>query len=323
MALLLDTVDLSRPDAGSGLERALRATGFAQLTGHGLDGELRRAMLDVSDTFFSLTAASKSSYVHPDHAANRGYRAKGSEALSYSLGRASPPDLFESFNSGPDPVVETRLTQPTPWPDVEVPGFSTAALAYFDAFATLSARLDELIGELIGATWLEQKSGRGPDMLASIRYQPGPDGTETALDGQQRMGAHSDYSTFTLLDADPVPGLQIVGPDGSWVDVIPEPGALFMNVGDLLAILTNNAWPSTLHRVVPMSRGAAPLRRSIAFFHYPNLDVEVGTLPAFITDAQPASYEPVVVEAHLTDKLVAPKDKIESSGTTTAAGRSV
>ena len=46
-----------------------------------------------------------------------------------------------------------------------------------------------------------------------VDYRPDPDGTESLREGQQRMGAHSDYTTYTLLLADPVPGLQILDPD--------------------------------------------------------------------------------------------------------------
>lgn len=323
MTLTIDTVDLSLPTAAADLERALRATGFVQLVGHGVDPDVRTAMIDASASFFALDAETKSSFAHPDLAANRGYRAKGSEALSYSLGEESPPDLFECFNSAPEPPVSSPLLKSTPWPDEAIPGYSIAALDYFSAMSTLASRLDEIIGGLIGAPWLRERSGHGPDSIASIRYEPGPDGTEDAVDGQQRMGAHTDYSSFTFLDADPVPGLQIVGPDGEWVDVIPEPGALLLNVGDMLAVLTNDEWPSTLHRVVPMNRGGAPIRRSFAFFHYPDLDVEISVLPAFVTADRPARYEPVNVEAHLTDKLLAPKDKVASSGTNTTAGRTI
>lgn len=317
----IDTVDLTSPTAAADLERSLRATGFVQLVGHDLDPEARAAMRSASDDFFALDVETKRRFVHPDSGANRGYRAKGSEALAYSLGEESPPDLFESFNSAPEPTVSSPLIQPTPWPDEVVPNFSSAACDYYNAFAALAARLDAMVGELIGAPWLADRSGHGPDALVSIRYEPGPDGTEPVVEGQQRMGAHTDYTTFTFLDADPVPGLQILGPDDEWVDVIPEPDALLMNVGDLLAIMTNNEWPSSLHRVIPMDAGGAAVRRSLVFFHYPNLDVEVAVLPEFVTNETPASYAPVVVEDHLTDKLIAPKEKVRSEGAMTAAGR--
>ena len=135
------------------------------------------------------------------------------------------------------------------------------------------------------------------------------------------MGAHSDYTTLTILNDDPVPGLQIGDATGSWVDVIPEPGALLVNVGDVLAMYTNDFWPSTLHRVVPISAGSAPNRRSIAYFHYPNLEVGVSPLEQFVTDERPARYERVPVATHLLSKLVAPKVHQPTTGASTRAGR--
>ena len=149
---------------------------------------------------------------------------------------------------------------PTPWPDAEVPGFRTAVGDVVDALAPLGRRLDTLIGRAIGIEDLADRSTTGPDMLACIDYRPAPDGTEVVVEGQQRMGAHSDYTTFTLLRADPVPGLQIVAPSGGWIDVVPRPDSLLLNVGDLLAMWTNDVWPSTLHRVVPMQAGGAAPR---------------------------------------------------------------
>ena len=212
---MIEIVDLGASDAAARLEIALAATGFVELTGHGLDESLRSRLRRACDEFFALEHSTKSRYVHKDPAANRGYRARGSEALSYSLGKESPPDLFESFNSAPAPVSGGhRLLQETPWPDDVVPGFSGVVTAAFADFASLSARLDTMIGEILGIDWLATRSGKGPDMLANINYRPDADGTEKLLDGQQRMGAHSDYTTFTLLDADPVRGLQIVAPSG-------------------------------------------------------------------------------------------------------------
>ena len=319
--LPIDTVDVGSSTAAAELDRALRATGFVQLVGHGLDQQRRAAYLAATERFFALPSEVKAGYIHPDSAANRGYRSRGSEALAYSLGQETPPDLFESFNAAPEPAELSPLLQATPWPDDVVPEFSAAALGYYAEMAALAGRLDRIIGEALDIDWLADRSGAGPDMMAAIRYTPGPDGIEETVDGQQRMGAHSDYSSFTVLDADPVPGLQIVGPDDAWVNVVPDEGALLMNVGDLLAVLTNDVWPSTLHRVVPMAAGAAPFRRSTGFFHYPNLDVRIATMDRFVTDDRPAGYDPLTVGDHLLDKIRAPKDKVKSAGTVTVAGR--
>lgn len=314
---MIPVVDLRAPSPAADLASGLAALGFVQLIGHGCSAQVATQLRDRCDAFFALDEPTKRRFVHPSPEANRGFRAKGSEALSYSLGEASPPDLFESFNCGHAERVDGhRLIQATPWPDEVVPGFSQAAEAWLAEMAALAGRIDGLVDEVLG-TELQARSTRGPDTMACIDYRPGPDGTEPAAADQQRMGAHSDYTTFTLLHADPVPGLQIVDGGNGWIDVVPEPGALLLNVGDLLAMLTNDEWPSTLHRVVPMGDGCEPTRRSVAYFHYPDLEERVEPLPRFGAPR----YSPVTVEAHLLGKLTAPKTHEPASGASTAAGR--
>lgn len=314
------TVDLTSATAAHDLDAAFRSLGFAQLVNHGADASVAATLRSACDRFFALDAAHKLNHVHPDPAANRGYRAKGAEALSYSLGQPSPPDLFESFNCGADNrVTDSPLQQPTPWP--EVPGFREAAHAWLAEMEQLSARINALVAEVLDLPRLQANATRGPDTMACINYAPGPDGTESVLPGQQRMGAHSDYTSFTILDADPVPGLEIIGRDGNWMNVIPSPESLLINVGDVLAMFTNDTWPSTLHRVVPMAAGSAARRRSVAYFHYPDLSEVVAPLPAFVSVDRPARYAPVSVEAHLRSKLTAPKTHTPSEGASTIAGR--
>lgn len=314
---MIPVVDLAAPGAVGALASGLGELGFVQLVGHGCSPAAASDLRSRCDGFFALDERVKRRFVHPAPEANRGFRAKGSEALSYSLGEASPPDLFESFNCGSDDrATGHRLMQPTPWPDAAVPGFSASAHGWLAEMEQLAGRIDGLIDEAIG-TDLRSRSAAGPDTMACIDYRPGPDGTEPTLPSQQRMGAHSDYTTFTLLHADPVPGLQIVGEGGAWIEIVPEPGALLLNVGDLLAMLTNDAWPSTLHRVVPMDAGCQATRRSVAYFHYPDLAERIEPLPGF---GEPR-YPPVTVEDHLLGKLTSPKTREPATGASTAAGR--
>ena len=318
---MIPLVDLSGRDASAELARALRTWGFVELCGHGLDASACARLRAAADRFFALPEANKARYCHPEPLANRGFRARGSEALAYSLGQDTPPDLFESFNAGTEDAAEwTDLVQPTPWPDDEVQDYRPAALALLASFQRLGRRLDAMLGEAVGLPELADRSTRGPDMLACIDYRPDPDGHEPTAAGQLRMGAHTDYTTYTLLLADPVAGLQILDPDGRWVDVVPSAGNLVMNVGDLLAMWTNDAWPSTLHRVVPMSQGAASRRRSVAWFHYPDPDLVVAPLAPFV-GANAARYQPVRVDDHLRGKLAAPKTGARPFSASTADDR--
>jgi len=316
-------IDLSHDDAASALVDAFATVGFAELAGHGVSESAHASLRDQCDQFFALPVEDKLRYVHPAPEANRGFRAKGSEALSYSLGEASPPDLFESFNCASSRrASDDPLMQPTPWPDDTVPRFEAAAHVWLAEMEQLASRLDTMLRDALGFD-LAAISQAGPDTMACIDYRPGPGGDEPTVKGQQRMGAHSDYTTFTILAADPVPGLEIVGPSGSWMPVIAAPGNLLVNVGDVLAMLTNDQWPSTLHRVVPMAAGAAPRRRSIAYFHYPDLDVLVEPQPRFIITGEQSHYLPATVADHLLGKLTAPKTRDPATSASTVAGRTL
>jgi isopenicillin N synthase-like dioxygenase len=137
------------------------------------------------------------------------------------------------------------------------------------------------------------------------------------------MGAHTDYGIVTVLHADQVPGLEIVGPDGDWHGVVPPDGAFLVNLGDLLAQWTNDRWRSTLHRVTPppsMVDGPA-VRRSMAFFHDGNYDAVIECLPTCASPDNPSRYPPVVAGEHLMAKLLGPRTLTASEATSTAGAR--
>lgn len=317
--MTIQTVDLRDGDVADQLDAALRANGFAKLVGH----DVRRGpqLWTAMDELFAQPTEVKLTWVSDEPLANRGYRARGSESLAYSLGQTDlPPDLFESFNvrhddrAGDEPLLAVSL-----WP-AEVPSFRPAVEAYLAEMAQLSSRLDEVIGSLLGLPALAEQSLGGPDAMACLRYQSNQDERSPAPN-QTRMGAHSDYTSFTILNADAVAGLEILDETG-WLPVAPEPGTLLLNVGDLAAIWTNDAWPSTVHRVPLRGDGTdPPLRRSVAYFHYPNLDMLVEPLDAFV-DGE-SHYKPVTVRDHLSAKLVGPKIGRKSEGAVTLGERSL
>jgi len=122
---------------------------------------------------------------------------------------------------------------------------------------------------------------------------------EIELDGELvGMGEHTDFGIVTVLWADQIAGLQVLGTDGAWHDVSPADGALLVNLGDLTARLTGDRWMSTLHRVMPpVIDGAVQRRRSAAFFLDGNADAVIAPLTA------DSDYEPVTVRDHIAAKL--------------------
>ncbi|CAL5392466.1 unnamed protein product [Camellia sinensis] len=88
---------------------------------------------------------------------------------------------------------------------------------------------------------------------------------------------HSDYDFLTVLLQDHIGGLQVLH-QGHWVDVPPTPGALVVNIGDLLQLISNDKFQSIEQRVLTNRVGP---RVSVACF--------------FGTDFQPSSkvYGPI------------------------------
>jgi isopenicillin N synthase-like dioxygenase len=157
-------------------------------------------------------------------------------------------------------------------------------------------------------------TGHSLDVLRMNNYALPPG--EVTLDGELTgMGEHTDYGIVTVLWADQVRGLQVLGTDGGWHDVMPADGALLINLGDLMARWTNDRWRSTLHRVKPpIVDGAIQRRRSAAFFHDGDVDAVIETIPTCVGDGSP--YPPITVGEHITAKLAGSRAGVAN----TAAG---
>jgi isopenicillin N synthase-like dioxygenase len=334
---LIQTIDLSGWFTGEAVARRAvvgaidgecRRVGFLRVSGHGVTAELIEKMLDVTTAFFDLPEDDKVRHVPRDKAVNRGYAAYGTEALAYSLGVDSKPDMFEAFNCGVDAVNESdpyvaaerhRFFAPNTWP--EQPSDMRAVwVAYFTACQTLAGELSRMFAVALDMPegFIFDNIDRAACVMRANNYERRSHHAEPEP-GQVRMGAHTDYGVCTILLADPVPGLQIVGPDGAWCDVLPEPGTLLVNLGDLLAEWTNDRWRSTLHRVVPPTIAGPARRRSVAFFQEANYDALVSVMPTCISADNPARYTSVIAGEHLMNKLIGPRTLQRSVAAQTSA----
>ncbi|XP_031097047.1 S-norcoclaurine synthase 1-like [Ipomoea triloba] len=86
---------------------------------------------------------------------------------------------------------------------------------------------------------------------------------------------HSDATGLTLLvQVNEVKGLQIKK-DAKWVPIKPIPGAIIINIGDIMEIMSNGEYRSIEHRAVVSGQKE---RLSIAAFHSSNIGTDVGPL---------------------------------------------
>jgi isopenicillin N synthase-like dioxygenase len=293
------------------VDTAASTVGFMQIVGHGIPDEVRTGLIDAMDTFFGLPQEQKLACRPVDRSVNRGYTPPKTERLSYSLGVYSPDDLFEAFNIGTQSADFVGVDLPAIhypnniWP-VGQPDVREQITAWFDHAGGVAQTMSRIFAVALGLdeNYFTSFGDHSMDVFRMNNYQM-PPGDAIVEPGQLGMGAHTDYGIVTILWADAVPGLQIIDADGSWHDVIPEPGALLINLGDLLARWTDDRWISTLHRVLaPVDdRGHMYRRRSAAYFHDGNYDAVITTLPGCVDDGHESRYAPITVAEHLTQKL--------------------
>jgi isopenicillin N synthase-like dioxygenase len=299
-------VSMSRYDAdfqgfSDDLGASFQRYGFAVVADHGLDEGVIRRAIDDARAFFALPEDVKRAYHQPGTGGARGLTPFGVEAAK----GAAAVDLKEFWHTGrelPEGHPYRRYMRDNLWP-TEIPGFRDDVYAMFEALDALGRRILKAIARHLGVgdDFFEDKVQLGNSVLRMLHYPPVPADAPGV-----RAGAHEDINVITLLLGAEEAGLQLKDADGEWLDIAPPPGALVVNIGDMLQRLTNHVLPSTTHRVVnpaPERRGFA--RYSTPFFLHFNPDYVIETLPGTITAGNPDRYvgKAIMAEDFLTERL--------------------
>lgn len=287
------------------VDEALRTSGFLLIVGHGIPAAVRAQSRAVAREFFALPTEVKARYAVA--VGGRGWLPPGAEANGFAEGTPTPPDLKESFSLAADqptgnPAIDARWFRANVWP-AEVPRMRPVISDYITRMRQLSDELMALCAMALGlpagyfAPFLDH-----PTYGVNLNWYPPADPAAAPEPGQYRIGPHTDFGTVTVLDREPGRGgLQICTRDGAWVDPPYDPGALTVNIGDLLARWTGDRWRSTRHRVLP-PHPEAPGEDllSLIFFYEANHDAVVESLPPPIGRR---TFAPVIAHEYLREKL--------------------
>lgn len=289
------SVSLTAPlaELAAQLGESFEEYGFAIVSGHGIDEALIAQAEELSRAFFALPEAAKRAYVVPGGGGARGYTpfrtevAKGYDKKDlkefWHVGRSLPPG---------DPLAATMA--PNLWP-AEIAGFQATFEALYAGFEAAGARILSAIAIHLGLDpdWFAPTIAQGNSVLRLLHYPP----IENA-DGAVRAAPHGDINTITLLLGAEEAGLELLSRQGEWIPVQPPPGALAVNIGDMLSRLTNDRLRSTIHQVRnPEGEAAQRSRYSMPFFLHFRPDFCIETLPSCIDAAHPDRY-PQPITAH-------------------------
>lgn len=290
---------------------ACESTGFFVVTGHGIPRDVVDRVDSLSRAFFYLPPEEKAKVAIVPGRATRGYRSAGSSTLARG-GTDAPPDLRESFVTGPEPVEgDPYYTQPAAgrfftanrWPDAPA-DLRDAYETYYAACTTLATELMRLFALALDLpeAFFDDKIDR---QISALNVNHYPKQQVAPKPGQIRAGAHTDYGSLTILATDgSLGGLQVLI-DDEWQDVMPAPDSFIINLGDLMAQWTNDRWRSTMHRVInpPQSIAATTDRQSTVFFHEPNFDAPVVCLPTCLKPGEQPKYAPTTAGEHLMAEI--------------------
>ncbi len=275
--------------------------GFAVIADHGLDQGLIDAAVGDAKAFFALPEDVKRQYHQPGTGGARGLTPFGVEAAK----GAKAVDLKEFWHTGrelPQGHPYRQYMRDNVWP-TEIEGFRQHVYGLYEGLDELGRRILKAIARYLKLddAYFEDKVQLGNSVLRLLHYPPIPADAEGV-----RAGAHEDINVITLLLGAEEAGLQLKDSDGEWLDIAPPPGALVVNIGDMLQRLVNHVLPSTTHRVVnpaPERRGFA--RYSTPFFLHFNPDFPIETLPSTVTPENPDRYagKTILAEDFLTERL--------------------
>ncbi|KAJ0787763.1 putative oxoglutarate/iron-dependent dioxygenase, non-heme dioxygenase domain-containing protein [Helianthus annuus] len=282
------TIDLSELD-GPNHEQVVKAIvhasetlGFFQVVNHGVPLEVLDSLIVTAHQFFGQPIEKKTVYlkeVRPSPLVKYGtsFAPENEKALEWR-------DVLNMFYTND---ADARQSWPNDCKEVVL-----------EFIKTSSEMVQKLLQALIGNLGVKLDDSRlheltGSDIVNMNFYPacPNPDLTVG-------VGRHSDIGMLTVLLQDGIGGLYVKKGDQNaspgnevWVEIPPIKGALVINVGDSLQILSNGRYKSAEHTVRTTD---VESRVSVPRFISPLPTAKIGPFPELVARDGVARYKEVI-----------------------------
>ncbi|KAJ5674198.1 hypothetical protein N7462_009637 [Penicillium macrosclerotiorum] len=305
-------IDLSTIDDGfearkliaARVRSAAKNTGFFYIRNHGIPEDLIQKALEKAQAFFDQTNEQKNLV-----SSKKSKDAVGFHSLrSTQINKSETRDRKETFSMRYNPAHDPRISDSGPflaneayaygndeflWEGTQhIPGFREITIEFWQRRLSLARKIIRIF-----ALALDMPE----DYFDAVTTHPGADGLYVHYPGSPESGAseatldvgigsHTDIQCITLLWQDNSGGLQVLSASDEWLDTLPIPNTLVVNIGDFLQRLSNNMFRSTVHRVYNRQTTS---RYSMPFFFGFNPDSVCKVVTTCIDEEHPALFEPI------------------------------
>ncbi|CAB62300.1 flavonol synthase-like protein [Arabidopsis thaliana] len=239
------------------LDKACRDAGFFYVIGHGISEDVINKVREITREFFKLPYEEKLKIKMTPAAGYRGYQRIG-ENVTKGI-----PDIHEAID-GKYGDIGKVMEGPNQWP--ENPQEFKELMEEYIKLCTgdlsrkilrgislaLAGSPYEFEGKMAGDPfWVMRLIGYPAQVTNLFRSSAYNDmfQVELTLTMVIKFNPEVKSSLLTLVNQDDdKTALQVRNLGGEWISAIPIPGSFVCNIGDMLKILSNGVYESTLHR---------------------------------------------------------------------------
>jgi len=263
------------------IRNACKNHGFFYICNHGVDEGLMRKTMQSARELFLLPEEEKVKISSKNNPLFRGYisTSDGLHTCNSKKKKEVGLDQKESFTLGAEAEgpFTSPMHGPNQWPCPEsLPNFRDTVEEYWNAQLTLCRVIARGLSLSLGLdqNFFEHHLSSPVAQMVLLSYPPPPCSLDDTVCRTKHTGCgeHTDCGFLTILTQDS-PGLEVKDPQtDEWKPVKVLENMFVVNLGDMAARWTNDAYKSTKHRVYNQNDS---IRYSIPFFCNCNFEAPV------------------------------------------------